>query len=113
MPNKERLFAFELDQVKHADELDVSSTRLKRLREETAKDEELQILSNIIREVWLETLAHAPKFDRRRNQVIGLYWNCRDELITEDGLIYRGHHLVKPAGERSDMVKSLHESYWG
>ena len=113
MPNKERLFAFELEQVKHADELDVSSTRLKRLREETAKDEELQILSHVIREGWLETLAHAPKFDRRRNQVIGLYWNCRDELNTEDGLIYRGHHLVIPAGERSDMVKSLHESYWG
>ena len=69
MPNcdvcliKERLFAFELEQVKHADELGVSSTRLKRLPEETAKDEELQILSNIIREGWPETLAHAPNFD--------------------------------------------------
>jgi len=119
MPNsdvcsvKERLFAFELEQVKHADELGVSSSRLKRLREETAKDEELQILSNIIREGWPETLAQAPKSDRRRKQVIELYWNCRDELSTEDGLIYRGHRLVIPVGESSNIVKSLHESHIG
>ena len=118
MPNsdvcsiKERLFAFELEQVKHADELGVSS-RLKRLREEKAKDEELQILSDIIHEGWPETIAHAPKFDRRRKQVIELYWNCRDELTTEDGLMYRGDRLVIPVGECSNIVKSLHESHIG
>ena len=45
--------------------------------------------------------------------MIELYWNCRDELTTEDGLIYRGHRLVIPAGERSDIVKSLYESHIG
>ena len=75
MPNcddcsiKERLFAFELEQVKHADEQGVSSTRLKRLREETAKDEELQILSNIIRDGW-------PENSRHQKQGMELYWNC-------------------------------------
>ena len=56
---KERLFAFELEQIKHDEELTVSPTRLERLREETAKDEELQILSNVIRKGWPETLAQA------------------------------------------------------
>ena len=42
---KERLFAFELEQIKHDEELTVSPTRLERLRKKTAKDEELQMTS--------------------------------------------------------------------
>ena len=110
---KERLFAFELEQIKHDEELTVSPTRLQRLREETAKDEELQILTDVICNGWPETLANARENDRRRKQVIELYWNSRDELTTEDGLVYKGHRLVIPAGERSDIVKSLHESHIG
>ena len=86
----------------------MSPTRLERLREETSEDEELQILSNVIRKGWTETLAQARENDKRQKQVIELYWNSRDELTTEDGLIYKGHRLVIPAGERSDIVKSLH-----
>ena len=52
---KERLFAFELEQIKHAEYLSVSPTRLKRLREGTVEDEELQILPVIIREGLPET----------------------------------------------------------
>ena len=91
----------------------MSPTRLERLREETAKDEELQILSNVIRKGWPETLAQAHENDKRQKQVIELYWNSQDELTTEDGLVYKGHRLVIPAGERSDIVKSLHESHIG
>ena len=110
---KERLFAFELEQIKHDEELTVSPTRLERLRKETAKDEELQILSNVICKGWLETLAQACENDKHQKQVIELYWNSWDELTTEDGLVYKGHRLVIPAGERSDIVKSLHESHIG
>ena len=45
---RERLFAFELEQIKHGEDLSVSPTRLEKLREETAKDEELQILSDVM-----------------------------------------------------------------
>ena len=110
---KERLFAFELEQIKRDEELTVSPTRLERLRKETAKDEELQILSNVIRKGWPETLAQARENDKHQKQVIELYWNSRDELTIEDGLVYKGHCLVIPAGERSDIVKSLHESHIG
>ena len=110
---RERLFAFELEQIKHGEDLSVSPTRLKNLREETAKDEELQILSDVIHEGWPETLSEAHNFDRRRRQVMELYWNSRDELTIEDGLVYKGHRLVIPFKERSGIVKSLHESHIG
>ena len=69
---RERLFAFELEQIKHDKDLTVSPTRLRRLREETAIDEELQILSEIILQGWPESLTQASKYERPRKQVIEL-----------------------------------------
>ena len=100
---KERVFALELEQIRHGEDVSVSPVHLKRLREMTAEDEELQILTNVISDGWPETLAQAREFDRRRKQVTELYWNCRDELTIDDGLVYRGHRLVIPAKERPNM----------
>ena len=55
-------------------------------------------------------MAQVREFDRRQQQVIDLYWNCRDDLATDHGLVYRGYRLVIPAKERSNIFKSLHES---
>ena len=109
------MFAFELEQIKHGEDLSVSPTRLEKLLKETAKDVELQILSDGIHEGWPETLSGGQKYDRRRRQVIELYWNwnSRDELTIEDGLVCRGHRLVIPFKERSGVIKSLHESRIG
>ena len=86
---------------------------LKRLCEMTAKNEELQILTNVIGDGWPEILVQACEFDRRRKQVIEVYWNCRDELTTDDRLVYKGHCLVIPGKERSYIAKSLHELHVG
>ena len=110
---KERVFALELEQIRHGEEVSVLPVHLKRLLEMTAEDEELQILTNVISDGWPETLAQARECDRRRKQVTELYWNCRDELTTDDGLVYRGHRLVIPAKERPNIVKRLHESHIG
>jgi len=110
---REQLFAFELEQIRHDEDLSVSPTRLKQLREETAKDEELRILSDVIHEGWPKNLAEAHKYDSRLRQVIELYWNSRDELTMEEGLVYKGHRLVIPFKERPGIVKSLHESHIG
>ena len=102
---RKRLFAFELEQIKHGEDLSVSPTRLEKLREETAKDVELQILSDVIHTGWPEILPGAHKYDRRRRQVIELCWSSRDELNIEDGLVYKGHRLFIPFNERSGIVK--------
>ena len=82
----ERLCAFEFEQIKHDEDLSVSPTHLRRLREETAVDEELQILSDIIHEGWPESLAKARKYEKRQKHVVELYWNraankCRSSVI--------------------------------
>ena len=45
---KERVFAIELKQIRHGEDVSVTPVRLERLREMTAEDEELQILTNVI-----------------------------------------------------------------
>ena len=75
---KERVFALELEQIRHGEDVSVSPVHLKRLREMTAEDEVLQILTNVISDGWPETLAQAREFDGRRKQVTELYWNCMD-----------------------------------
>jgi len=73
----------------------------------------LRILSDVIHEGWPKNLAEAHKYDSRLRQVIELYWNSRDELTMEEGLVYKGHRLVIPFKERPGIVKSLHESHIG
>ena len=75
---REQLFAFELEQIKHGEDMSVSPTRLEKLYEETTKDEELQILSDVIHDGWPGTLSVAHRYDRCRRQVIELYCNCCD-----------------------------------
>ena len=65
---KEQLFAFESEQIKHDEELTVSPTCLERLREETAEDEELQILSNVIRKGWPKPWHRRVKMTSVRNK---------------------------------------------
>ncbi|KAL9974061.1 hypothetical protein ACROYT_G011058 [Oculina patagonica] len=95
------------------EQLTVPNSDVRSIKERLFAFELKQILSDVIRKGWPEALAQARENDRRRKQVIELYWNSRDELTTEGGLVYKGHRLVIPAAERSDIVKSLHESHIG
>ena len=52
---KERVFALELEQIRHGEDVSVSPVHLKRLREMTTEDEEMQILTNVISDGWPET----------------------------------------------------------
>ena len=47
---KERVFALKLEQIRHEEDVSASPVHLKRLQEMTAEDEELQILTHVIRD---------------------------------------------------------------
>ena len=110
---RERVFAAELEQMKHHDDVSVLPRKLQKLRDVTASDEELQILIEIIRIGWPGSRAETREFDKRKKRVVELYWNSRDELTTEDGLVYKGHRIVIPAAERPSTIKGLHEPHIG
>ena len=41
------------------------------------------------------------------------YWNYREELTVEDGLIFKAHRLVIPTSLRAEYVKDLHAGHLG
>jgi len=42
-----------------------------------------------------------------------LYWNYREELAIEDGLIFKAHRLVILASQREDYLKDVHAGHLG
>ena len=110
---KEQIFSAELEQLKHEEDLNVLPRKLKKLREETSREKKCKILIQFITHGWPDSRKEASQFDNPRKKVFDLYWNSRDELTYEDGIIYKGHRIVIPAAERHNTMKSLHESHIG
>ena len=110
---KEQVFSAELEQLKHDEDLNVLPRKLRELREETSRDEELKILIQFITHGWPDSRKEASKLDNSKKRVFDLYWNSRDELTYENGIIYKGHRVVIPAAERHRTMKSLHQSHIG
>ena len=44
---------------------------------------------------------------------LGLYYDSRNELIEDGGLVYRGERRVVPQSLRADMLKKIHRSHIG
>ena len=79
---------------------------MSRIKSETAKDVELNVLREVICTGWPETRSEAPSPSRP-------YWNYRDELSIEDCLIVRGERIVTPASMTKEILEKLHAAHQG
>lgn len=77
---KEQVFSAELEQLKHDEDLNVLPRKLRELRKETSRDEELKILIQFITHCWPDSRKEASKLDNSKKRVFDLYWNSRDGL---------------------------------
>ena len=46
-------------------------------------------------------------------QELHLYWNFRDELSVEDGLVTKSSRLLIPSTIRRKMLEQIHEGHQG
>ena len=86
--------------------LPVSKPRLEEIQEETAKDQFLRDLSEIMKCGWPETKAQSPASIR-------ICWDVRDELSELNGIILRGERLLIPTSMRKDMLERIHQGHMG
>jgi transposase InsO family protein len=84
----------------------VTDERLRQVCEETTKDATLQTLMEVIMKGWPEDKKDVPICIRE-------YWAYRDELITQDGLVFRGTRIVIPTAMRKAMMTRAHASHMG
>ena len=83
-----------------------SKGRLEQIRSATADDVTLQRLFQVVMNGWPESRTAVPEDVRP-------YWNMRDEMSADDGLVFAGERIVIPESMRSDMLEVLHEPHMG
>ena len=86
--------------------LPISEQRLQQLRRETEMDESLQVLKAVIQRGWPEGKSALPV-------VISPYFNMRDEMSAQDGLIFKGERVVVPRAARGELLRRIHNSHLG
>ena len=103
---EERSFQEELADINMETDVYVTNERLQQIRIETHRDNTLQTLSNMILAGWPDNKMDVPLCIRE-------YWPFRDELATQNGIIYRGTRIVIPTKLRPDLVTRAHASHQG
>ena len=79
---------------------------MQQIREETKKDDSLELLIDVIANGWPEEKSELPI-------KVMPYFSFRDELSTLDGLVFCGEHVVVPTNLRQTMKERVHSSHIG
>ena len=83
--------------------LPISNNSIDEIKAETNKDQSLRSLSETILKGWPEEKQFAPELTHP-------YFNVRDELTIQDGLIFKGNAIVIPKNLRADVKARIHSS---
>ena len=86
--------------------VNASESRLAKLRRATTSDPVMNQLSHYILHGW-------PPHRHLANSIVHDYWNYKNELSVEDGLLYKGDRLVIPVSQRKEFIKDLHVGHFG
>ena len=84
----------------------LTDKRIEELRTATAADDMMQQLTSVIKQGWPESKEQLPK------QLIP-YFDVRDTLTIQDGIVLKGERLVIPPSMRHDIKQRLHASHLG
>ncbi|XP_030853177.1 uncharacterized protein K02A2.6-like [Strongylocentrotus purpuratus] len=98
--------ATEFGEVNIVETLSMGEERVKQLQSHTNNDEVLQTVKKVIHKGWPEQKAEVPEAAKS-------YFNIRDELSVQDGLVFRGERVVIPITLRKEMKETLHTSHLG
>ncbi|KAK9719321.1 Integrase zinc binding domain [Popillia japonica] len=104
--NKEAHIFKIINEVKSTKYLNVTSRRMKEIKEETNKDPDLQTLMKYINTGW-------PENKNILLFAIKIYNQYKHELSIQDGIIYRGDQVLIPYKLRRTMIDKVHTSHNG
>jgi Integrase zinc binding domain/Integrase core domain len=86
--------------------LPISDQKIEKIRAETQNDMQLQAVKLAILEGW-------PEERKLCNKLAIDFWNHRDEMSYEDGIILRGSKIVIPKALQLDMIEAVHMNHLG
>ena len=86
--------------------LPMTQEKLAQMKSATAQDDDLQMLSKIVKDGW--------PFHRGQLPVsVAHHWNLRGEIHEAEGLLFLGQRLIIPQEMRQDVLNCIHESHLG
>ena len=86
--------------------LPVSSTEIDQICEETSKDPTLTLLRHYIHMGW-------PNDHMMLPQELHMFWNYREDLSMENGLITKGARILVPSTLRKKVLEQIHDVHFG
>ena len=96
----------EVERVHSVNFLSISEPQIQEIREATAKDPILQALKATILNGW-------PSQRKKLPPELNEYFKVKDELATQDGIIFKGPKCVIPKSLRPKIKEKLHRSHIG
>ena len=86
--------------------LPASPAKLNEIRDYTSQDIVLSHLKDVIHQGW-------PEYPNECPPDLKEYWNFREDLSVENGLILKGHRLLVPSNLRPQMLQIIHQGHLG
>ena len=77
---------------------------IKKLKDSTQRDPILAMVYQLTQQGWLHQRRHVPRLARR-------YWDFRDKLSTDDGMLLKGPRLIILAELQEEYLSHLHEGH--
>ena len=96
----------EIEEIWMVDFLPIHSASLENIRRESLKDSSIQALQKVIKNGWPETKADLPV-------QVAPYFDVRDQLSVEDGIVLKGDRCLMPISLRPEVLARLHRSHIG
>ncbi|KAK3745481.1 hypothetical protein QZH41_007545 [Actinostola sp. cb2023] len=106
LPTTDHPSGAEFENINMTSYLPISSDRLKEIRTATGGDEVLQMLKDVILQGW-------PLERKDLPTQITQFFSIRDELVVQDGVIFKGQRVVIPHVLRKEMKQKIHSSHLG
>ena len=98
-------FHEELENLNMVQNLPVPDEAKNAIRVETSKDEDLQALVQVVQKSWPEMKAALPA-------PVKPYFQLRDELSVQDGVLFRGNRVIIPRSMRADAQEDTPVAHW-
>ena len=77
---------------------------IEKLKDSTQRDPILATVYQLTQQAWPHQRRHVPRLARR-------YWDFRDKLSTDDGLLLKGPRLIIPGELQEEYLSRLHEGH--
>ncbi|PFX31704.1 Retrovirus-related Pol polyprotein [Stylophora pistillata] len=104
--SQEQLLIREIANINQVDYMRLSEGTHQEIKQCTITDATLQSLMNIIMAGWPLTKEEIPVNIRE-------YWNYKEKLTVQDGVLYKGMKVIVPASMRPQMIARAHSSHLG